>query len=88
MNLKDAAAAQRADQEKAAREAAEAERMAEFHAKERELIGDLPEPFFQFVSALAWDLGHAYGFSEVLNYADDIGENLRRAIREHSSPRK
>jgi len=85
MNLAEVAKAQRAAQIKAERKAAEDARMAEFQAKERELIGDLPTPFFNLVSLLSWEYGHAAGFSEVLVYVEDIGDRVRRALREHTT---
>lgn len=85
MNLAEAAKAQRKAQEKAAIKQAEAERLAEFRAKEMELIGDLPWQFRDLVSGLAWEYGHAAGYHEVLTYASDIGDKVRRALRDYSA---
>lgn len=44
----------------------------EFDQKAQEILKVVPEEFHPALRAIAWDMGHAYGYSEVLNVLKDI----------------
>lgn len=56
------------------------EQQAEFEQKQAEELAGIPEEFHSPIRSLAWDLGHAYGFNEVLIHVSDLCDQLAPAI--------
>lgn len=65
--------------------AEEKRKQKEFAEEQDKLLQDLPEEFRGFVSAYAWDQGHAYGYSEVLLHVQDLADQLKGPISQYTS---
>lgn len=48
----------------------------EFEIKSKDLLQDVPEKYHNGCVSLAYELGHAYGYSEVYYYLQDIVERI------------
>lgn len=46
-------------------------------------LKDIPKEFHDFLSDLAWDVGHAHGYEEVLNYIGDFAFGFQRAFDQY-----
>ena len=52
----------------------------QFSEKQEEIIKILPKEFHEFVTAKAWDDGHAHGYEEVLTHLQDLVYGLSPAV--------
>lgn len=61
------------------------ERMTEeeFTAEMKQVTGQLPKAFAEFVDGLSYDLGHYAGYEEIISYANTITDSLIEAIKKH-----
>lgn len=59
----------------------------EYDRKLAEILSTIPPEFHGFVSVYAWQEGHANGYHEVLNIAEDIVYHLGEAIDDYDTTR-
>jgi len=52
----------------------------EFEQKQGEILKEIPIDFHGALSGLAWDLGHAYGYEEVIIHLQDLVSGLKDSI--------
>lgn len=57
---------------------------ADFDEEMKEILSELPVEFQDFVRTLSWEHGHSSGYEEVVNYANEIGPNLKSAIARYN----
>ena len=57
----------------------------EFEDKQKEILEELPEEFRGAVGYMAWELGHAYGYEEVITYSRDFVSSLTEPIKNYTS---
>lgn len=60
----------------------EQEKVKRFESAQANLLEGIPSEFQEFIRATAWDLGHAYGYEEVLSYVSDFVSGLSPAIKD------
>jgi len=47
-----------------------------------DILGGLPPEFHGPIAAIAWDIGHAYGYFEVIGHLKDFAEQFERPIKD------
>jgi hypothetical protein len=52
----------------------------EFEAKQTELLNRIPKKFRGWLSYMAWEKGHAFGYSEVLLHLEDYVGGLAECL--------
>lgn len=67
------------------RQKSEEEKKAEldFETRRDDILRQLPEAFHPFVRTYSWEHGHASGYNEVLNIAEDLIWHLTRAVERY-----